>query len=174
MSNIKVLIPPAEKLREVFSIDPEDGLLLLRFPTKHRLAGLEAGYLNNIGYRQVMLGKKIYSVHRIAWAMYHGEHPNGEVDHINGNRSDNRKENLRLATSAQNNQNRRISSRNKTGIKCVFKVKWAKSWRWRVAVGHSRGEYCIMHFACLGRAVKHANQLRSNLHGDFANPGVAA
>jgi hypothetical protein len=168
MSKNKVLLPPVERLREAFSIDPEDGRLLLRTATKHRSIGEEAGYPNNIGYRQVMLDRKIYSVHRIAWALYSGEHPNGEIDHINGDRADNRLCNLRLATSSENNQNRRISSRNKTGIKGVFRVKWAKGKAWRVSVGHSCGEYHITHFQCFGKAVRHAHDMRAKLHGDFA------
>lgn len=142
---------------------------MLRVATKRRAAGEEAGYPNNIGYRQVMIGKKIYSVHRIAWAIYYGEHPNEEVDHINGNRSDNRLCNLRLATSSQNNQNRRLSTRNKSGVKGVFRVKqWSGDQIWRVAVGHSRGKYHIAHFHCFGLAVKHAAEKRKELHQEFA------
>lgn len=174
MCKIKVLLPPVEKLREAFSIDPDNGRLLHRADVKHRRAGEEAGYPNNIGYRQVMIGRKIYSVHRIAWALYYGEHPEDEVDHINGNRSDNRLCNLRLATSSQNNQNRRLSSRNKSGVKGVFLVKWNKSVRWRVSVGHSQRKYYITHFQCFGKAVKHAHEMRAKLHGEFANSGVAA
>jgi hypothetical protein len=171
MRYIKVILPPLKTLREVFSIDPNNGRLILRVPRRNRVAGQEAGYTNNIGYRQVSLCGKIYSVHRIAWAFYYGEEPSGEIDHINGNRADNRLCNLRLATSAQNNQNRRLSSRNKTGIKCVFRVKWRDSWRWRVSVGFGGGEHVIKHFICLGQAAKHANRLRAQLHDEFANPG---
>lgn len=171
MSKIKVLLPSVEILRKAFSIDPDDGRLILRCATKRRAAGEEAGYPNNIGYRQVMLGCKIYSVHRIAWALYHGEQPNGEVDHINGDRADNRLCNLRLATSSQNNQTRRLSTRNKTGVKGVFRVKWNKKTRWRVAIGHSRGEYHITHFKCFGQAVKLASEMRAALHAEFANNG---
>ena len=175
MSKINSLLPSVETLREAFSIDPTDGRLILRFATKHRAAGEEAGYLNNIGYRQVMLGRRIYSVHRIAWALYHGEHPNGEVDHINGNRADNRLCNLRLATSAQNNQNRRLSSRNKSGVKGVFGVPSGKKGRlWRVAIGHNQGQYYITHFHCFGRAVRHAHEMRAKFHQEFANTGIAA
>ena len=65
----------------------------------------------------------------------------------------------------------RIGSRNKSGVKSVFRVKWAASWRWRVAIGHSFGKYYITHFACFGQAIKHANEVRAQLHGDFANDG---
>lgn len=132
----------------------------------------EVGYLNNIGYRQVFFKGQIYSVHRLVWAIHFGEEPNGEIDHINGNRADNRIENLRLATSSENNRNRRLSSRNKSGVKGVFRVKWAKSDRWRVSVGHSHGQYYITHFKCFGEAVRHAKKMRASLHGEFANDGV--
>jgi hypothetical protein len=99
----------------------------------------------------------------------HGEFPLVEVDHINGDGADNRASNLRLATSSQNNQNRRLSARNKTGVKGVFRV----SRSWRVSVGVN-GKYHIAHFAKFEDAVKHSIELRARLHGDFANDGRRA
>lgn len=116
----------------------------------------------------VAVDGKMTGVHRIAWALHSGEYPTIEVDHVNGDGADNRLCNLRLATSSENNQNRRLGTRNKTGIKGVFLVKWANSTRWRVSVGHSHGEYYITHFQCFGRAVKHANEMRGKLHREFA------
>ena len=57
--------------------------------------------------------------HRIAWALMYGEFPDGQLDHINGEPSDNRITNLRLATESQNKANRRRSKRNSTGFKGV-------------------------------------------------------
>jgi hypothetical protein len=168
MRKIRIQLPSMAELHAAFSIDPTDGRLVRRVATKHCAVNEEAGYVNNIGYRQVAFGGKIHSVHRIAWALYYGSHPNCEVDHINGNRADNRKENLRLASSSQNNQNRRLSSRNKSGVKGVFRVKWAHGKAWRVAIGHDQGQYYITHFQCFGRAVKHAAEKRRALHQDFA------
>lgn len=153
------------RLRELFSYDPITGVLY-RLTTKR--AGLPCGTVFSTGHMQVDVDGKMTGVHRIAWALHSGEYPTVEVDHKNGDGADNRLCNLRLATSSQNNQNRRLSTRNKTGIKCVFRVKWSKSWRWRVAVGHDSQKYDITHFICFGKAVRHANQLRAKLHQEFA------
>lgn len=153
------------RLRELFTYEPITGAVR-RLTTRN--AGKVCGTLFNTGHLQVSVDGKMTGVHRIAWALHSGEYPAIEVDHINGKGADNRLCNLRLATSAQNNQNRRLSTRNKTGIKCVFKVKWGKSWRWRAAVGHGGKKYDITHFKCFGQAIKHANEMRAKLHCDFA------
>lgn len=61
--------------------------------------------------------KKAYHIHRIVWGLFNEEIPEGMViDHINGNPWDNRIENLACKTRKQNNQNRCISSNNKSGV----------------------------------------------------------
>jgi hypothetical protein len=170
MSKIKHFVDVKE-LRKVFRYNPETGALYRR---NHKGEERPCGTLFNTGHLQVSFNGLILGVHRIAWALTYSEYPTVEIDHINGNGADNRLCNLRLATSAQNNQNRRLGSRNKTGIKCVFRVKWRNSWRWRVDVGFGGGEHIIRHFICLGQAAKHANRLRAQLHNEFANPGKLA
>lgn len=56
-----------------------------------------------------------FYAHRVIWAIVYGRWPDGEIDHINGNPSDNRITNLRIVTSAENSQNTSIYRNNKTG-----------------------------------------------------------
>lgn len=167
MRKIKHL-PAVQRLRELFSYDAESGVVR-RLTTRN--AGNIAGTKFSTGHLQVSVDGQMTGVHRIAWALAHGGYPTLEIDHINGDGADNRLCNLRLATSAQNNQNRRISTRNKSGVKGVFSVAHGKTKAWRVAIGHSQGKYYITQFQCFGQAARHAAEMRKRLHQTFANDG---
>lgn len=74
--------------------------------------------------------------HRIAWVCFYGEWPTGEVDHINGDPSDNRISNLRSVTHRENLQNRALGPNSKSG---VLGVRWdAQRSQWRVQIGNHR------------------------------------
>ncbi len=156
-------LPDIATLRELFTYDELSGAVL-------RQADQYAGYVNNIGYRQICTGGRIYSAHRVAWMLIHGEEPDGEVDHINGNRSDNRIQNLRLVTSAEQNRNRRLGSRNKSGIKGVC---WESARRkWRATVGSWPNLTLVGRFDDLHEAQVAVMAARERLHGAFTNHGA--
>jgi|KBSMisStaDraftv2_1062788.scaffolds.fasta_scaffold142604_3 hypothetical protein len=92
-----------KELKRIFNYDSGSGILTWKINTgKKRLVGLSAGTVRKDGYMRVGINKKDYYVHRIAWAITHGTWPKINIDHINGNPSDNRIDNLREATQSQN------------------------------------------------------------------------
>lgn len=107
----------AERLREVLDYNPETGLFLwkMAFCRKVRV-GASAGCSYG-GYKHISVDKRLYRAHRLAWLYVHGEWPAGDIDHINGNRSDNRIANLRDVSRRVNLQNiRDPKPSNKSGL----------------------------------------------------------
>jgi hypothetical protein len=74
------------------------------------------------GYRQIGFKSKKYLSHRVAWFLHYGCWPNNDVDHIDGNPSNNKISNLRDVSHSKNLQNRKSATiRNKTGFLGVVK-----------------------------------------------------
>jgi len=89
-----------------------------------------------------------------------------QVDHINGDTLDNRRENLRLATHAQNQQNRKVRSDSKSGYKGV----WYRSdtGKWCAEIKANRKRYCLGSFGTPEDAYKAYCDAAKELHGEFA------
>lgn len=98
----------AERARELFDYDPASGHLFWKACRNTKIRpGSRAGSVASNGYVVVKMKRKYYQGHRLAWLIATGEHPHGWIDHINGDRQDNRLCNLRCATPEVNAQNRR-------------------------------------------------------------------
>ena len=126
-------LPSFAELDKRLAYDPMMGVIHWR---NGKNTGKEAGCIAPIGYRKlrVALNGTIHQLwaHRVAWLLFHGSEPIGDIDHINGDRSDNRIANLRLASRLDNARNTKISTRNKTG--CLG-VSWRpKAGRWRAQI----------------------------------------
>jgi hypothetical protein len=96
-----------ERLRELFQYNEETGVFTRKVtvaPPK-AMAGMIAGSLGNQGYLLIMVDRRTHMAHRLAWLYVHGVFPKGDIDHINGVRSDNRIANLRDASRSLNIQN---------------------------------------------------------------------
>jgi hypothetical protein len=98
-------LPTVERLRELFSYDAETGIVTRLVSASNCLPGPLNG--RRASYLQIAVDGAPVMAHRLAWALVHGEWPDQRkhIDHINGNRTDNRLTNLRLVTNAQNCQN---------------------------------------------------------------------
>lgn len=108
-------------LSDYLTYDSELGRLLWRVRMSPRAAvGDEAGNINSNGYRRVRVHGVEYPAHRVCWLLHYGQWPRESIDHINGDRSDNRIVNLRECTQAENLQNKGMDRRNSTGHTGVY------------------------------------------------------
>lgn len=104
-------------------------------------------------------------VHRVIFLMHHGYLPK-QVDHKNNIVSDNRIENLREATHAENVRNCKIKCTNTSGVKGVF---WSKrSGKWRVQICVNRKKKHLGYYDDLELAELVAIEAREKYHGEFA------
>ena len=107
MALIEIRPLTAEWLRAVLDYDPKTGLFHWRIDRGGRKAriGALAGSFDATGYIQIMIDGKNYKAHRLAWLYVTGNWPIGDIDHLNGERANNRWSNLREATKSINQQN---------------------------------------------------------------------
>jgi len=160
-------LPPIDKVRKLLIYKPETGEFLWNQPLGCRYKfGDTAGSINAKGYLVVFLDRKQYRCHRLAWLLMTGEDPRElQVDHINGNRLDNRWENLRLATNSQNQLNAKRSIANVSGAKGVRWCVKDRCWFGRVALN---GRYVLnRRFQSFEDACAAVAKARNVYHGEF-------
>lgn len=179
----KKILPTPEQLRELLTYDPETGKLFWKVRSRDwfnserymnswnaRYAGREAFTASDDkGYRRTNFSGICITAHRAAWAIFHGEWPSEEIDHINNVRCDNRIENLRPASRTGNNRNRLISVLNTSGLKGASWNKQSRRWVAQIAVSgkkiflgyHDTAEDA--HNAYCAASIKY--------HGEFARHG---
>jgi hypothetical protein len=117
----------AERLREVLNYNPRNGVFTWRIMlSKNVPAGSVAGFVTQLGYRTIKIDGQAYQAHRLAFLYMTGEWPVDQVDHMDGDGTNNRWRNLREASASLNQQNkRRGMSNNKTGLLGVSPCKEA-------------------------------------------------
>ena len=159
-----------EKLHELFEY--RDGKLFWKVDRRAvKCKGKEAGTIHN-GYRNLhsnSIGGHM-SAHRAIWVMHHGDLPE-VIDHINGDKLDNRIENLRAATRSQNVHNIAMLPSNQSGVKNVSWRNDTKKWRVTLAVDGKKMSFG--HYDDLELAELVAHEARCKYHGEFANHGVS-
>ena len=138
-------LPDPKTLRKLLRYEPDTGNLFWRhrdaslFKTErdckrwhNRYGGKQAGCINGRGYIVIRLSGRGLRAHRIAWAIHHGRWPTDQIDHVNGDRADNRIENLREVTIQENQKNKKTPCTNTSG---VMGVRWDKQRaKWRALI----------------------------------------
>lgn len=154
----------SDDIREHVEYDPATG----KFWWKD-----EPGCISTNGYRYIRVKGKMRLAHRMAWTIYYGEEPDGMVDHINGDRLDNRIENLRIADYSQNSANARRHSRNTSGFKGASKVLKKGRWtgRWQASITVRNKQMNLGYFDTAEQAHEAYLDAARKHHGEFANGG---
>lgn len=125
-----------DRVLEMLNYDPTTGGFTWRQSRRGSArAGYAAGYVRQDGYVRIKLDGRQVWAHRLAWFLAVGKWPQGQIDHINGNPSDNRIANLRDVTCRVNSQNERRARRRKNGGR-LLGAHWCPTWRrWKSSIG---------------------------------------
>jgi hypothetical protein len=117
-----------ENAIEHFLYNSETGIFTSASNRRNVHIGDVVGSPDKQGYLITTLFKKPVKLHRLAWLMINKEWPNGQIDHINGTKSDNRIANLRVVSNRQNKQNMTAPSSNTSGYLGVSYHKKSGKW----------------------------------------------
>ena len=157
------------EIKDALDYDPTTGVFTrIKITSNSVSIGDIAGCLRD-GYIRIKLHATAYSAHRLAWCYVYGEFPRGEIDHINGKRSDNRIENLRDVSAKTNSKNRKTRKDNGTGFLGVTQKEGKGKYRARIHVGGK--ELYLGCFEKISDAVK-ARVDADETHGFHPNHGT--
>lgn len=154
-----------ERLKYALNYDPLSGIFTRASVMTGSSIGSVCGSKKPTGYIIITIDRFLYRAHRLAWLYIHGEWPEGDVDHINRNRSDNRISNLRCVTRSQNLLNSQLRSDSKTKIKNVCFNKQAN--KYQVTFTFTGKQIHAGFYDTLELADSAARQFRIKIHGEF-------
>lgn len=154
------------RLQHILHYDPITGVFTWKI-ARGRYAGIKsvAGYTNSNGYCLISVDGKRLRAHRLAWLYVFGRWPVADIDHVNGDRADNRFANLREATRSQNLANKDKSRNNRSGVKGVH-VHY--DGRFRAQIRKDGQKFHLGVFATAEQAHAAYRQKAVELFGSFA------
>lgn len=159
-----------DEMRRLVNYDPNSGKLTWRVrdsrtvssrqtgdPTK-RIAAWNAAFAGkpcltrlNKGYLTGTVQDRLYAAHRVAWAIHHGDWPAHAIDHIDGNRENNRISNLRLADAETNARNRGVGVLNRSGF---LGVRWCDAaCKWHAQIDDHYGRISLGYYVTKVEAI---------------------
>lgn len=155
-----------DQLVSSVNYDEKTGLFI-RASSKGGVAiGSPAGGLHANGYIMMNISNRKVLAHRMAWLWCYGFLPDTEIDHVNGDRIDNRISNLRLVSRCENQMNVLRTKANTSGIKGVCYNKLAGKWQANIQANNER--YHLGLFATKEDAGTAYSEAEEKLHGEFA------
>lgn len=172
MTMTKIVAPTLAEVKDRLEYSPETGVFRWRRGGPHVSAGMVAGAKSSKGYIRVKFNSFPYPAHRLAWLYVYGEWPAAQIDHIDGDKSNNRISNLRLATPAQNSWNQAKRKNNTSGYKGV---RWNSSnprKSWLAAIGHQNRKISLGRYSTKEEAHHAYCVAAQKFHGEFANVGA--
>lgn len=175
-----------DRLQSLLRLDIDTGMLHWIVGRRNGAKpGQVAGSQDRNRYIRLEIDQVKLAAHRVAWALHHGYWPpdDRQIDHINGDKTDNRPANLRLATNSQNQVNTPVRPGTRSGLKGVDWINRVGKWRAKIMVNkvnihigyfsdkhEAHAAYCA-HAASLHGQYTHPESVKQNQNSDAA-PGV--
>ena len=154
-----------QQLRQRLDYDPASGVFTRK--SNYRAVSLKP---NSTGYLRISINGVSFKAHRLAWFYVHGSWPDGDLDHINGDKTDNRLINLRPAKRFENQRNRKRPSHNRSGIKGVYlhTLSSPTNPRWVARIKSDGKQRHLGCFDTIEAAAEAYKKAALKEHGEFA------
>ena len=168
-----VTLPDVDTINKYLSYNPVTGILSWKRGLKYakqRQEGRPAGTMSKGGYLRLSIERRMYANHRIIWKIVTGSEPDGVVDHIDGNKLNNRSNNLRCVTQRQNLYNSVRRTDNTTGYKGVVYSDWHRGYLFNIRVNGKKITSPV--FRTPEAANDYVMQVREKGHGEYACHGA--
>ena len=161
-----------DQVKGLFNYNQNTGVLTWKVATSRCIkVGDRAGSVEGDGRVRINIKYNRYRAHRIIFLMFKGYLPEF-IDHIDGDNTNNKIENLRECTKSENSWNAKLAKTNKSGVKGVYQHKTSRSWI--AYISHKGRQMQIGSFKTIDEASKAVRDKRNELHGEFANHGKLA
>jgi hypothetical protein len=153
-------------IRQLFLYNKDGSLTRLITTNARAKEGTKTfgNFCNGNGYYRIDINKKRYPISYIIFIYHKGYCPD-MIDHINGNRGDNRIENLRECDNSENLANARKPSHNSSGVKGLYWDNYHQAWRSQIRF---KGKLKSKHSKNKEVVIKWIEETRKELHGNFA------
>lgn len=154
------------RIKELLLYESETGVFRWKEMRGGSPHGSIAGSIKWNGYHSIMVDEKNYMAHRLAWLYVYDEWSTIDIDHIDGNRSNNKIENLRLASRSQNNINSGPPKNNTSGIRGVYWHK--KAGKFTASIGVNGKSLYLGLFSSREEALSARLSAEIKYYGEYA------